>query len=36
VAQSPEFQARYGALNNAAFVQQLYQNVLGRAGDPAA
>lgn len=30
---SAEFVARYGALNNRQFVQQLYQNVLGRAGD---
>ncbi len=35
VVQSPEFQARYGALDNAAFVQQLYQNVLGRPGEAA-
>ena len=34
VVQSPEFQVRYGALDNVAFVQQLYQNVLGRGGDP--
>jgi len=35
VAQSPEFQARYGALDGPAFVQRLYENVLGRAGEPA-
>lgn len=34
---SPEFQSRFGGagVSNAAFVDQLYQNVLGRAGDPA-
>lgn len=31
---SVEFQTRYGALNDADFVQMLYQNVLGRAADP--
>lgn len=35
VVQSPEFQGRYGALDNTAFVQQLYQNVLGRPGEAA-
>jgi hypothetical protein len=30
---SPEFQATYGALDNAAFVTLLYNNVLGRAPD---
>lgn len=35
VVQSPEFQARYGALDNAALVQRLHQNVLGRVGEPA-
>ncbi len=30
---SPEFQRTYGALDNAAFVTQLYQNVLHRAPD---
>ena len=30
---SPEFQARYGALNNTQFVAQLYANVLDRAPD---
>jgi Domain of unknown function (DUF4214) len=32
-AQAPEFIADYGALDNAGFVQQLYKNVLNRAGD---
>lgn len=31
---SPEFQRTYGALDNAAFVTQLYRNVLDRAPDP--
>ena len=31
---SPEFAARYGNLDNAGFVNQLYQNVLHRAADP--
>jgi hypothetical protein len=31
---SPEFQATYGVLDNGAFVDLLYLNVLGRAGDP--
>src|SRR5690349_18820722 len=31
--QSPEFQNRYGALDNAGFVNQVYQNVLGRNPD---
>ena len=30
---SPEFQARYGATDNAGFVDLLYRNVLGRAAD---
>jgi V8-like Glu-specific endopeptidase len=30
---SPEFQARYGSLSDAQFVDQLYANVLGRAPD---
>jgi hypothetical protein len=30
---SAEFQSVYGALSNAAFVELLYQNVLGRAAD---
>ena len=34
-AQSPEFITRYGSLNNADFVTLVYQNVLGRAPDPA-
>jgi hypothetical protein len=33
--QSPEFQQKYGALSDASFVSQLYQNVLGRGPDPA-
>ncbi len=32
-AGSPEFLARYGALSDAQFVDQLYGNVLGRAAD---
>ncbi len=32
-ASSAEFDATYGALNNRAFVEQLYRNVLGRGGD---
>jgi hypothetical protein len=32
-AQSGEFQARYGALDNGQFVNLVYQNVLGRAPD---
>jgi len=32
---SAEFTNRYGALNNVDFVNALYQNVLGRAGDAA-
>lgn len=32
---SPEFQGRYGALNNTQFVTQLYANVLDRAPDAA-
>ena len=31
--ESQEFQSHYGALDNTAFVQQLYRNVLGRAGE---
>ncbi len=34
-AQSPEFQAQYGALDNQQFVARVYQNVLGRVGDAA-
>ncbi|WP_409564629.1 DUF4214 domain-containing protein [Methylobacterium sp. J-067] len=30
---SPEGQARFGAVDNTAFVQQLYQNTLHRAAD---
>ncbi|MEO0937113.1 MAG: DUF4214 domain-containing protein [Pseudomonadota bacterium] len=32
---SPEFQATYGTLNDVEFVNLLYQNVLGRTGEPA-
>lgn len=32
---SPEFQARFGSLNNQQFVEQLYVFALGRQGDPA-
>jgi hypothetical protein len=32
---SPEFQQTYGNLNNTQYVTLLYQNVLGRAPDPA-
>lgn len=32
-AQSPEFRDRYGSLTNAEFVNLVYLNVLGRAGD---
>lgn len=32
---SPEFNARYGALDNAEFVAQLYRNILGREGQDA-
>jgi predicted acyl esterase len=32
-AGSSEFKAKYGSLSNRAFVQLVYQNVLGRAGD---
>jgi hypothetical protein len=35
LATSPEFISRYGNLGNAAFVNLLYQNVLGRAPDTA-
>jgi hypothetical protein len=34
-AASPEFQARYGALTDTQYVTLLYENVLGRAPDPA-
>jgi len=33
-AGSEEFQQRYGALSNEAFVNLVYQNILGRAPDP--
>jgi len=33
-AGSNEFKTRYGSLSNKAFVELVYQNVLGRAGDP--
>ncbi|MCU1356918.1 MAG: hypothetical protein JWM89_2336, partial [Acidimicrobiales bacterium] len=33
-ASSSEFKNRYGTLSNAAFVNLVYTNVLGRAGDP--
>src|SRR5262245_3427382 len=33
-SQSPEFVARYGALDNAQFVGLIYQNVLGRQAEP--
>lgn len=33
-AGSSEFQRRYGSLTNRQFVEQIYLNVLGRAGDP--
>lgn len=32
---SVEFQSRYGSLSNRGFVEQLYHNVLDRAGDDA-
>ena len=32
---SPEFIQHYGSLSNTAFVEQLYQNALGRTADPA-
>ncbi|HUR89750.1 MAG TPA: DUF4214 domain-containing protein [Ramlibacter sp.] len=32
---SPEFQAKYGAVDNATFATLLYENVLGRAPDAA-
>jgi hypothetical protein len=34
-ASSPEFTTTYGALTNAQYVDLVYQNVLGRAPDPA-
>jgi hypothetical protein len=33
-AGSAEFARRYGALSNRAYVEHIYRNVLGRAGDP--
>ena len=33
LASSPEFATRYGGLDNAGFVNRLYENVLGRAAD---
>jgi hypothetical protein len=35
VVASNEFQSKYGTLDNAAFVNQLYLNVLGRSADSA-
>lgn len=32
-SQSPEFNRRYGALNNAGFVELIYENILDRGGD---
>ncbi len=34
-AASAEFNARYGTLDNASFIDLVYRNVLGRAPDPA-
>ncbi len=34
-ARSAEFQAKYGELSNEAFLAVLYQNMLGRPGEPA-
>ncbi|MFN8019092.1 MAG: FG-GAP-like repeat-containing protein [Acidimicrobiales bacterium] len=34
-ATSSEFRRRYGSLSNAQFVALVYQNVLGRAGEPS-
>lgn len=34
-ARSSEFTTRYGSLDDAAFVAQVYRNVLGREADPA-
>ena len=34
-AGSPEFEARFGSLDNAAFVDRLIRNMLGGASDPA-
>ena len=32
-AESPEFATRYGSLSNRAFVELVYENVIGRAGE---
>ena len=32
--QSPEFTSKYGTLGDRQFVEQLYQNILGRPGQP--
>ena len=32
---SPEFRAKYGQLDNAAFVELIYVNLLDRPADPA-
>lgn len=34
-ADSAEFRQRYGSLSNRAFVERVYLNVLGRAGEPS-
>ena len=34
-ASSPEFRARYGTLTNQQFVALVYQNILGRPGEPS-
>jgi hypothetical protein len=36
IATSPEFEQRYGSLDNRAFVELLYRNVFGRAPEPGA
>ena len=33
-AAGPEFERRYGSLSNGAFIDQIYQNLFGRAPDP--
>jgi hypothetical protein len=33
-AQSPEFATLYGSLSNRGFVERIYENVLGRPGEP--
>jgi len=35
MATSPEFVARYGSLDDAGFVDRVYENVLGRPADPS-